>query len=415
VGATTIPPRAVETDFAAWRLTKQLAPEIHWRLRTELALSGFKWDAQVGDVCSLAPFAVILPAATWAGLAMLAENLARELENIERALLERPQLWPKLGMPKKVLAALTTGAPWTPSAARVMRFDFHPTKEGWKISEVNSDVPGGFTESSRFARRMAELSAADATVAGDPTQALCDALARRADRFGRIALVAAPGYIEDQQIVAHLADVLKQRRIEGQVAAAEQICWLNGCAHVRTGEECLPVDLIYRFYQAEWMTRLPGWEWTQFFRGGVTPVCNPPGAVLSESKRLPVLWDSLNVPLPFWKALLPSTLSVAAPFRFPRERWVLKEAYSNTGDSVYAANWDRRAYLRALTQGAWAPRRWIAQAAFDGLPLRTPLGEAQVCVGVYVVEGQASGIYGRLSLNNRIDYRALDVAILIRC
>ena len=32
---------------------------------------------------------------------------------------------------------------------RLMRYDFHPTIDGkWAVSEVNSDVPGGFAESS---------------------------------------------------------------------------------------------------------------------------------------------------------------------------------------------------------------------------------------------------------------------------
>ena len=38
----------------------------------------------------------------------------------------------------------------TPAAARVMRFDFHWTPDGWRISEVNSDVPGGFSEASEL-------------------------------------------------------------------------------------------------------------------------------------------------------------------------------------------------------------------------------------------------------------------------
>lgn len=26
---------------------------------------------------------------------------------------------------------------------RFLRFDFHPTEEGWRLSEANTDVPGG--------------------------------------------------------------------------------------------------------------------------------------------------------------------------------------------------------------------------------------------------------------------------------
>jgi hypothetical protein len=32
---------------------------------------------------------------------------------------------------------------------RLMRFDFHPSIDGnWVVTEVNSDVPGGFAEAS---------------------------------------------------------------------------------------------------------------------------------------------------------------------------------------------------------------------------------------------------------------------------
>ena len=39
-----------------------------------------------------------------------------------------------------------------------MRYDFHPTIEGnWAVSEVNSDVPGGFAESSLMPKKVIEV------------------------------------------------------------------------------------------------------------------------------------------------------------------------------------------------------------------------------------------------------------------
>ena len=43
-----------------------------------------------------------------------------------------------------VFTGAAGGAEPTPAMARVVRFDFHPTSEGWKISEANADVPGGY-------------------------------------------------------------------------------------------------------------------------------------------------------------------------------------------------------------------------------------------------------------------------------
>ena len=50
--------------------------------------------------------------------------------------------WRRLG--------LAAGSAGDPSVPRLMRFDLHPTDEGWRLSEVNSDVPGGLNESSLF-------------------------------------------------------------------------------------------------------------------------------------------------------------------------------------------------------------------------------------------------------------------------
>jgi hypothetical protein len=36
------------------------------------------------------------------------------------------------------------------------------------------------------------------------------------------------------------------------------------------------------------------------------------------------------------------------------------------------------------------------------------------CLGVYTVNGEASGIYGRMSAKPFIDYSSTDVAILVR-
>src|SRR5947207_3391973 len=38
----------------------------------------------------------------------------------------------------------------------LLGFDFHYTTQGWRISEANSDVPGGFSEASYFTGMMAE-------------------------------------------------------------------------------------------------------------------------------------------------------------------------------------------------------------------------------------------------------------------
>jgi len=378
-----------------------------------MGLEGFKWDAQVGDVGTLAPFALVLPTRAWEQLARLAEALARELKSAENELIHRPDLWPALGLPQRLSCALAGSDPWTPAATRVIRFDFHPTTDGWRISEANSDVPGGYTEASRYTQLMAD-ALADAKPADDPTARLCAVLAQAAGEHGRIALLAAPGYTEDQQVVAHLADALRAHGIAGCPARPEQLNWRAGLAYLGHLGKARPVDAVFRFYQGEWMTRLPDESWRSLFRGGLTPVCNPASALLVESKRLPLVWSELETAVPHWRQFLPRTCAAAQALFHPGRPWVLKQAYGNTGDAVISRGWSRRRdYALALTHSTLAPRQWTAQDAFSSLALETPLGAAHVCIGVYVIDGSAAGLYGRLSKHRLIDYQAIDTAVLI--
>ena len=287
----------------AWECTPELDARRFAVVRRRLVLHHCKWDPQVGDVSTLARFALILPPDEWTRLARLAERLAAETESAERELLGRPDLMRRLGLPVAVLRALVDAdRPPTPAAARVIRFDFHPTPDGWRISEANSDVPGGYTEASSFAALMAEQFPG-CTPAGDPAARLADALAAAAG--AAIALVAAPGYMEDQQVIAYVAALLQRRGCIAIIADPRQIRWANGVARIGGVGA---VDAVFRFYQAEWLAGLPSWlGWSCFFRGGVTPVCNPGTALLTESKRFPLTWDRLSARLDAWRALLPPT------------------------------------------------------------------------------------------------------------
>ena len=391
----------------AWECTPELDAARFAAIRRRLMLDHCKWDPQVGDVSTLARFALVLPAEEWGRLARLAERLAAETDSAERELLLRPDLMRRLGLPAAAVRALADAArPPTPAAARVVRFDFHPTPDGWRISEANSDVPGGWTEASSFAALMAEQFPG-CMPAGDPAARLADALAASA---GRIALVAAPGYMEDQQVIAYVAALLRRRGCVPHLADPRQIRWVNGVAHAGAAG---PVDAVYRFYQAEWLAGLPSrLGWSCFFRGGVTSVCNPGTALLTESKRFPLTWDRLSAPLEAWRALLPPTV---APGRGRGDGWLLKAALSNTGDDVILPGLAGRARrLAAFVQSRLWPSHWVAQRRFEATPLRTTVGLAYPCLGVYTVNGAAAGVYGRLAPRPLIDFAAVDVAVLVR-
>jgi hypothetical protein len=70
--------------------------------------------------------------------------------------------------------------------------DFHPTPDGWRLSEVNSDVPGGYSEASFFTGLMADHFP-DAHPAGNPASVFTEALVRSVGAGATIALLSAPG------------------------------------------------------------------------------------------------------------------------------------------------------------------------------------------------------------------------------
>ena len=137
-------------------------------------------------------------------------------------------------------------------------------------------------------------------------------------------------------------------------------------------------------------------------------------SALTESKRFPLVWDRLRTRLPAWRRLLPETCDPRdAPWQTD-DRWLVKTAFCNTGDSVSAASlmtakdWRKTRWLARLF-----PRQWVAQRRFDALPLTTPIGEMHCCVGIYTIDGRAAGAYARVSHRPVIDYRAIDAALLI--
>jgi glutathionylspermidine synthase len=382
-------------------------------LRRRMAIDHCKWDAQIGDVTALAPFPLFMTSATWGFLGELAERLTAETLALESELLGRPDLYEHIALPHRLQAVFARRPRTTPAVARVMRFDFHTTTEGWRVSEVNTDVPGGYTEATHFTALAAQHHTG-CVPSGDPTRALMDAITRKTREGGAVALTCAPGHMEDQQVVCLLASHLRARGRVAVLVSPHQLDWRDGVAQIATASYSGPLEAIVRFYQAEWLAKLPQSAcWKPLFVGGQTPVMNPGTAVLSESKRLPLVWDALRTPVPTWRALLPETRAPQDVPWYRDETWLLKEAYGNTGDTVtIRGELNRAAWLRRAALVRWNPRGWIAQRRFIPTPLAGHSG-LHACIGVYTVDGAAAGAYARVTRRAVIDGHAVDVPLLL--
>jgi hypothetical protein len=319
-----------------------------------------------------------------------------------------------LGLPTALLKVFFTNEPLTPAAGHIVRFDFHPTADGWRISEANSDVPGGFTEASCFTEMMAEHFP-HLAVSGNPVETWCDALVAAAGTTAQVALLSAPGILSDHQVVAFLASELRARDCQAHLAKPEQIIWRNGLAHLDANWYRGTLDLIVRFYQAEWLPRLSReTDWQHFFRDGKTLVTNPPLGVIPESKRFPLLWDHLETSLPTWRKLLPAACDPRHVSWFNDHGWLLKTAYCNTGETVSIRDLMKpRHWWQSKLCSRLAPHKWVAQRCFESIPVPTPHGPRHSCVGIYTINGKTAGAYARMSAKPLIDYMATDVALLI--
>jgi glutathionylspermidine synthase len=413
MNSTLTAPVAARASIAPLSIGAPLDPQAFAALRRRMILDHCKWDPQVGDTAALASFPLVMSQATWRQLARDAELLAAETSRAEHFLLHAPRLQKQIGIPwalRRVLRrAARIGLP--PVPVRSMRFDFHPTRDGWRISEVNSDVPGGFTEASSFTQLMA-CHYPDLRPAGDPADAWSRALAGRCDDGAPVALLSAPGFMEDQQITAYLARRLEIHGLTAHLANPRQLEWGDGHAHLGPTR----LGAIVRFYQAEWLTRLPRrCGWRNMLAGGRTPVTNPATSLMTESKRFPLAWDALPFDLPAWRRLLPETRDPRhAPWRND-DAWLIKSAYSNTGDTVTVRGLvEPRRWRAAARAAGFFPRHWLAQKRFEMLAVDGPSGPLYPCIGVYVIDDRAAGAYARVSSSTVIDFAATDVPLLIR-
>ena len=374
-----------------------------------------KWDPQMEDESAIAPHPLILHERAWRELSSASERLAAETLAAEQELAERPELHAALGFPRAVRRALGEAQRHGPSRgiARLIRFDFHFTTDGWRISEANTDVPGGLNEASGFAGLFAPWYRS-AVAVGDPVADYADALLGRVEGGACIALVHATAYTDDRQVMTYLARTLASRGARAVLVSPAQLSWSEGRASLACEWAAGTVDAIVRFFPGEWLPNLAGRSgWQSFFAGARTPLSNPAVALLTQSKRFPLVWDALRTPLPTWRALLPETRDPRDCAWRESEGWVLKPALGRVGEDVGIREVIPPKEWRLLARSArWRPRQWVAQRRFVAVPLERDGTTAYPCVGVYTIDGRVAGAYGRLARRPLIDWRAQDMAVM---
>ncbi|NLK86143.1 MAG: glutathionylspermidine synthase family protein [Clostridiaceae bacterium] len=382
--------------------------------RYNVIFNAYKWDPQVGDHNTIAKHVVLMDQETAGQLETWAEQLSEETMLMEEAFVHKPELAKKLGLPRKVLKALGRISNYDRSQnIRLMRFDFHPTTDGWAVSEVNSDVPGGLAEASILPQIACEYFDGY-----EPRrhigESLLQAFSANVDKGGVIAFVHATSYSDDRQVMEFLSDFFQAHGYRTVFAAPDHIVWKdNNAVCIIEGREG-HIDGIVRFFPLEWLTNLPRRsDWKGYFDCR-TASCNHPVAIFTQSKRLPLVWDQLGVDVPTWKKLLPETRDPKS-VKLQDVEWIYKPALGRVGDGISIKGAiSEKERLHIVKAARSDPGNWLAQRKFTSRPLTDVNGEVyHLCVGVFTVNGKSTGLYGRISPYPRIDDRAKDIPLLV--
>lgn len=390
--------------------------------RLKLMFDCYKWDPQFLDNNTIAKYVLVLTQEEHEQLEKLTEALDRETRMAEEFLNQNLKLVKPLALPKNVKREIRKMKNYEPDRhVRLMRYDFHPTIAGkWAVSEVNSDVPGGFAEASLMP--MAAMEVLHEKNNGENLyhyinfgDRLTRALAAKIPAGGRIMLVHCTCYSDDRQVMQFLGDKLKREGYEVIYAAADHLKFVNQRAYsILDGNEG-EIDAIVRFTPLEWLTEMKPKRWQGYF-DTTTVSCNHPIAIFAQTKRFPLVWDALEqhgIRMAAWRELLPETVEVKDAEG--REGFIYKPACGRVGEKISikeACRGDE--YQKILTDVKLHPKKYLAQQRFCSKPLTGENGdEFHVCLGSYTVNGSHAGYYARISDLPRIDSNAADIPVLI--
>jgi glutathionylspermidine synthase len=399
---------------APWLPVAPLSAELAAPIRRRVIFDYCKWDPQVEDASTVGDVPILLRRSQWHELVVLAERLAGEVLAAEHELIRRPELHAALALPRAIRRVLAKRRPRSAEIARLIRFDFHHTSEGWRISEANTDVPGGLNEATGLGPLVSPHYPGSSPV-GDPASAYVEAFVTRHVGVPSVALLHATAYTDDRQVMTYLAHQFARVGWQTHLVSPEHLHWHDGRAEIRSSWTCASLGAIARFFPAEWLPNLPSrCRVEHFFGGAVTPLSNPASALCTQTKRFPLVWDALATPLPTWRAMLPETRDPRhAPWRSSDE-WILKPALGRVGEDIAMPGLTSEKALRVIERDVRRhPADWIAQRRFVSTAMFVNATPLYPCVGVYTVDGRVVGAYGRVAARPLIDKLACDTAVLV--
>ena len=122
----------------------------YYEYKIQAMFDCYKWDPQFCDSNTLSKHVLILTKKENEEIIKLTKSLDKETRLAEEYLNQNIKIAKKLALPKKILEQIPNMQSYDKNQnIRLMRYDFHPSTDNkWVVTEVNSDCPGGFAESS---------------------------------------------------------------------------------------------------------------------------------------------------------------------------------------------------------------------------------------------------------------------------
>lgn len=385
--------------------------------RLDLIFDCYKWDPQFLDHNTVATHALVLSQEEYRELKRLTEDLDRETRAAEEFLNTHLEYAKPLNLSKKIKEEIRTMSNYDPNKhIRLMRYDFHPiVGGGWAVSEVNSDVPGGFAEGSLWAPTAIKALGDDNYSYVDFGEIMVNAIVEKVRPGGNIMMVHCTCYSDDRQVMQFLGDRLERIGFHVLQGAADHVRFKDNKAYsILDGHEG-DLDAIIRFNPLEWVKDIKPKHWAGYFNTE-TVSCNHPIALFAQTKRFPFVWDVLEqngISMATWRALLPETLSVKDAKG--REGFIYKPVYGRVGENIGIKEaCSDKEYKQIMREVKLLPHTYLAQKKFISAPLIGADGkEYHVGLGSYTINGKHAGFYARVNDAPRIDSNAADIPVLI--
>lgn len=271
----------------------------------------------------------------------------------------------------------------------VARFDFFLCDEGLQVSEFNTDVCGGINE----------------------TQGLYDLFLGRPELFdaarnlvelllpprgGAVGFMFPTGYSDDFEQANYLRSCLERLGVKTVYGAPANFVF-DGTRLAAFGR---PVDVVYRYFLADWMQELPNLSnFLDGYRRGAFRMVTGFGQLVCQTKKVMAFWrDHRSLFTAGERCLIDAHVPRTRLYSkraARRRRQVVKRGFGHMGNEVIVGPLlDRREYLELLDRVEEEPDEWVIQEFFRVKP---DARKMYPCYGAYMIDGRFSGYYTRLA------------------